>query len=443
MFKDEILNSLKNIFQKYDCYLVGGYLRNYFLNNEISNDRDIVCLNNSKALALEISEFFNGTFIELDCENEIYRVVLKDKINYFDISKCLEDDILKDIQRRDFTVNSIFYDLNQDKIIDPLGGIEDIKNKIIKTCNLQNLNDDPLRMLRLYRFYSKFGFEIEENLLNYTKTHFNLIKNVALERINQEILLLFEGEFVHQTLLKMYEDEVLELIFPFVKEIKKIPKNSHHHLDLVHHSIETVKNIRENNALLKISAFYHDIGKPATWSIEPSGRHRFIGHDIVGSEIAQKELKELKFSKKQISYITKMIKYHIYPATLANCPDNKKAFARFVRKLGEDSLDIIELSRADRLSAQGEDITPEIVKNALNHLENLKNYYLEVKSLALEPNPLLDGKEIMQILEIKPSKLVGEILENIKLAQLSGELQTKDEAIEFIKNYKNKADKPI
>ena len=192
MFKDELLNSLKNIFKKYDCYLVGGYLRNYFLNNEISSDRDIVCLKDAKALALEIAKFQDGTFIELDCENEIYRVVLKDKTNYFDISKCLEDNILKDIQRRDFTINSIFYDLNREKVIDPLGGIEDIKNKIIRTCNLQNLADDPLRMLRLYRFYSKFGFEIEKELLNYTKANFNLIKNVALERVNQEILLLFD-----------------------------------------------------------------------------------------------------------------------------------------------------------------------------------------------------------------------------------------------------------
>ena len=159
MFNDEILNSFKNIFKKYDCYLVGGYLRNYFLNNETSFDRDIVCLKNAKALALELAEFSDGTFIELDNENEIYRVVLKDKTNYFDISKCLEDDILKDIQRRDFTINSIFYDLNEEKIIDPLNAVKDIENKIIRTCNLQNLIDDPLRMLRLYRFYSKLGFE--------------------------------------------------------------------------------------------------------------------------------------------------------------------------------------------------------------------------------------------------------------------------------------------
>lgn len=437
MFKDEILNSLKSIFKNHNCYLVGGYLRNYFINNEISPDRDIVCLYDAKKLAFEIAQKLEGTLVELDKENEIYRVILKDKINYFDVSRCLEDDILKDAKRRDFTINSVFYDLNEEKIFDPQKGLEDIKNKIIKTHNLQNLEDDPLRMLRLYRFYSTLGFEIEETLLNYTKKNFKKVNSVAKERINQEIIHIFEGKFVAQTLLKMYEDNTLSDIFPFVDEIKKIPKNTHHHLDLIHHSIETVKNIRIDSPLLKLAAFYHDIGKPSTWTIEPSGRHRFIGHDLAGEKIAQEELKKLKFSKKQISYISKMVKYHIYPATLINCADNKKAFARFVRKLGEDSLDVIELSRADRLSARGVDITQEMVDCALEHLENLKNYYLEVKKVALEPAPLLNGKEVMEMLNLKPSKVIGEILENIKILQLSGEIRTKEEAKEFVlKKYK-------
>ena len=108
MFLDPILNSISDLIKEKEVFLVGGYLRNYFLNNEISPDRDLVVLENSKDLALKIAQELDGTFIELDNENEIYRVVLKDKINYFDVSKALENDILKDIQRRDFTINSIF-----------------------------------------------------------------------------------------------------------------------------------------------------------------------------------------------------------------------------------------------------------------------------------------------------------------------------------------------
>ena len=153
-------------------------------------------------------------------------------------------------------------------------------------------------------------------------------------------------------------------------------------------------------------------------------------------ELAKKELTELKFSSKQIAYICKMVKYHIYPASLINCNENKKAYARFIRKLGDDTPDIIELSRADRLSAQGSAVNKEMIKLSLNHLKNLLNYYNEVQNLIKNPKSLLNGNEIIQILNIKPSKKIGIILEMLKEAQLSGEISTKQEAINFIKNIK-------
>ncbi len=439
MFCDEVLNSIKDIIKNHEVYLVGGYLRNYYQKNVISCDRDLVTVGSSKTLAQKIADELKGTFVELDGENEIYRVVLSDKENYFDISRALNDDIQEDIRRRDFTINSIFYDLNKNEIIDSLGGINDIKNKILRTADFNNFIDDPLRFLRLYRFKSLTGFDVEKELSDFVKENFKLIENVAFERINYEIIKIFEGEYVVETLLKMYEDEVLELVFPFVKEIKRVPKNSHHHLDLIHHSIETVKNIKTNNPLLKIAAFYHDIGKPATWTIEPVGRHRFIGHDLKGAQIAVGELEKLKFSNKQISYITNMIKHHIYPASLINSAENNKAFARFVRKLAEQTPDVIELARADRLAAQGEAITSEMLEKSLSHLDNLLSYYDSVKDLANSPKSLLDGKEVMEILNIKPSKMVGELLEELKELQLTGEIQTKEQAVLYIKNKAAKA----
>lgn len=433
IFEDEILNSIEKIIENRQVFLVGGYLRNFFTDGKISPDRDIVCLEDSEKLALEIAQKLDGTFIELDSENKIYRVVLKDKKNYFDISEAHKNDILKDAKRRDFIINSVFYDLNKKEIFDPFNGISDIKNKIIRTADLNNLDDDPLRYLRMYRFMASTGFKIEENLEKYSFVNFSKLFCAAPERINYEILKIFEGDYLEKTLLKMFEDGALEIVFPFIKEIKRIPPNSHHHLDLVHHSIETVKNIRFNNPLLKIAAFYHDIGKPSTWTIEPMGRHRFIGHDIKGAEIAKKELSDLKFSNKQIAYITKMIRYHIYPASLINCADNKKAYARFLRKLENDVPDIIELSRADRLSAQGPDVSKEMISLALNHLQNLLDYYNEVKSIVENPKSFLDGKEIMEILNLPPSKKIGEILEALKEAQIAREVKSKQEAIDFIK----------
>ena len=431
---DNVLKSAKDIFKNYEVYIVGGYLRDFFIEGKISNDRDLVFINNAYDLAGEMAEKIKGTFIELDSENKIYRVVLKDKINYFDISQALNNSLEEDIKRRDFTINSMFYDLNKNKLIDLTSAKSDIDNKIIRAYNFNNLIDDPLRLLRMYRFLSKTGFKIEKGLNLFVSQNFNLINNVAKERINYEIIKIFEGKYTAETLLKMLEDNTLETIFPFVKEIKKVPSNSHHHLDLIHHSIETVRLIETDNPILKIAAFYHDIGKPKTWTIEPFGRHRFIGHDIVGSRIAKDELKNLKFSNKQIEYITKMIKYHIYPASLINCEDANKAFARFVKKLNKDALDVISLSKADRLSAQGKEVSREMTEKALNHLENLKNYYIKVQSIIESPKSFVDGNEIMKVLNIKPSKKVGEILDAIKELQLSGMILTKQDAIDYIKN---------
>ena len=440
MFCDNILNEIKEIISNETVYLVGGYIRNYFLKDEISKDRDIVVLKNSYDFAQKIASKFNGTLIELDKENEIYRVVLPDKENFFDVAVAYKNDIVHDYKRRDFTINSIFYNLNKDELFDPLNGIYDIKNRILRTINLDNMLDDPLRFLRLYRFLAQTGFNIDNELNDFVKRNFSKIESVAKERINYEIINMFEGKFIVEALLKMYEDETLEQLFPFVKEIKRIPPNSHHHLDLIHHSIETVNQIRTNNPILKIAAFYHDIGKPATWTIEPVGRHRFIGHDLKGAEIVKKELENLKFSNKQINYISKMVKYHIYPASLIQCEDcgNKKAFARFIRKLGDDTPDIIELARADRLSAQGNAVTKEMTDITLNHLNNLLNYYNDVKKRGIDTKVLLDGKEIMELLNLKPSKKVGIIIEQLKEAQISGEVTSKEEAIEFVKQLNTK-----
>ena len=436
LIQDKVLSQIDNIIKNYRVFLVGGYLRNYFLNNEISSDRDLVCIQGAINLAKELAEKLDGTFIELDSENKIYRVVLKDKKNYFDISEAIENNIEKDAKRRDFTINSIFYDLNKKELYDPNFGLDDLKKGIIKAISLDNMLDDSLRFLRMYRFRSITGFKIDENLKNFSKKNFSKIHSIAKERINYEIMHLFEGKYLVETLLEMLEDETLEIIFPFIKEIKKVPSNTHHHLDLVHHSIETVNNIKSNNPLLKIAALYHDIGKPSTWTIEPSGRHRFIGHDLKGAQLAKKELENLKFSNKQISYISDMVKYHIYPASLINCADNKKAYARFIRKLGTNTPDIIELSKADRLSARGVDVSNEMVEKALLHLDNLLNYYNEVESMAKNPICLLNGREIMEILNIKPSKLVGDITNELLEMQLSKEITTKKQAINFIQKYK-------
>ena len=451
---DEILSK---IIEKFDneIFLVGGTVRDYYMGLE-STDRDIIVMDeDARKFALKLSDLFDATFVPLDEENRIYRLVLPDKINYIDVTNPAGDSIEKDLMRRDLTINAIAVNIRTGDVIDISGGVTDIKNKCINYVNELNFVDDPLRLLRVYRFQALYGFQLAPETINAVCKYSDLIHKPAVERINYEILKLFSGEYAHIALENMNKTWLLEEIFPFVKELKQVPPNSHHHLDLFHHSIETVKQIQNLynessdvvkehlNAIdfggfsrlahLKLAGFMHDIGKFSTWTID-EGKHRFIKHDDVGAKMSVKILKDLHFSNKQIDYISSMIKYHIYPShVMTSVQITEKIMMRYVRKMDTNSIDAVILAQADRLSARGPEITDEIVERNITSLNMLLRFYLEARE-TLKPLPkLLDGNDVMKILNIKPSKKLGEIMEALHEAQISGDVITKDHAVEFVK----------
>lgn len=456
---DEILNKIKENFPN-EIYLVGGSVRDYLMGIE-SHDRDIIVMDkDAKEFALKLQKLFDATFVPLDEENKIYRLVMRDKLNYIDITNPVGGTIEKDLMRRDLTINAIAVNIKNGEVVDISGGVTDIKNKCIHCVNEQNFVDDPLRLLRVYRFQSLYDFSIAPETLSAICKYVELIKKPAFERINYEVLRLFSGKYAHIALENMNKTWLLEEIFPFVKELKQVPPNSHHHLDLLHHSIETVRYIQEiyDNAQdevkehldkvdfggfsrlahLKFAGFLHDIGKFSTWTIEEGGRHRFIGHDDVGSKLAGTMLKKMHFSNKQVDYLTKMIKYHIYSSQLMSSPQiTEKIMMRFVRKMDANSIDNIVLAMADRLSARGQEITDEIVEHNINLLSTLLKFYLDVRE-TLKPLPIfLTGNDVMQLLKIKPSPKLGKIMNSLHEAQLNGDVQTREQAVDFVKNIKD------
>ena len=467
--RDEFLSEI------HDGYLVGGAIRDLML-GKTTTDRDIT-IKGAEEFAKKLAEDFCGTFIVLDSENKIYRVVLEDKINFFDISELQGETIEEDLKRRDFTINAIAYDLKADKIIDTTGGMADLKNKVLRHIDDKNFEEDPLRILRAFRFAATTGFSMTPELEAAIKKYLPLALNPAPERIHYELMKLFGGDFASKVLLKMDEFGLLEKIFPCVNEMKQVTPNTHHHLDLFHHVIETVRQIeiqyanapeeiKEHLARvdfggfprinhLKLAGFLHDIGKFSTWTLENgkcdkyeclynkpecadcNARHRFIKHDDAGSKMVIPFLKDLKFSKKQIEYISCMIKNHIYPSSVISAPDlNDKVLMRYIRKMEDNVIDNIVLAKADRLSARGVDVTEEMINNNLNGLEKLLSFYLEKKD-TLKPLPkLLDGNEIMNLLNINQSPMLGKIIKNLHEAQLNGDITTREDAVKFVKAQK-------
>ena len=465
--KDDFI--LKNIS---GGYLVGGAVRD-FLMGKTSIDRDIA-IKDAEEFAKKLAQELDAVFITLDSENKIYRLVLRDKTNYLDISELRGSSIEEDLSERDFTINAIAYDLGKCEFIDVTGGMDDIRNGILRHISEKNFIDDPLRLLRAFRFMSTTGFEPDKELFNIIKKHKELIIEPARERIHEEIMKMFGGKYTDKALLKMLETDFLQLIFPFIEDMKKVPPNSHHHLDLMHHVIETVRQIqiqyeefnrdelkthadsvdfggfpRINH--IKLVGFLHDIGKYSTWTLEDNGntvwkisdglpypndaglRHRFIKHDAVGAKLVVPLLKGLKFSNKQIDYISEMIRQHIYPSSVISSPNfDSKIMMRYVRKMGENVIDNLMIAKADRLSAQGPAVTKEMTENNINGLNKLMDFYLDVKP-TLKPIPkLLDGIEIMDLLNIKQSPVLGRIINDLHEAQLNGDINTKEDAIKFV-----------
>ena len=188
-------------------------------------------------------------------------------------------------------------------------------------------------------------------------------------------------------------------------------------------------------AFLKLTGFLHDIGKPSCWTIEEdTGRHRFIKHDEIGSKLVVPILKDSKFSKKQIEYVKTLIKYHIYPSSLISATEvTEKAKMKFYRKMDGYVIDNIILAMADRLSARGVQVTEEMVNKNINGLNDLLNVYLSQRDKIKPLEKLLDGVDIMEILNIPQGKELGRIIKVLNEAQLSGEVNTKSQAVEFIK----------
>lgn len=469
---DKILSRIAAQFSDKDIYAVGGTVRDYYMGKS-PLDRDLIIVGmDAREFALKVHELFNSAFVPLDEENKIYRIVLKDGLSkhnpeIIDITNPIENSLERDLMRRDLTINSIAVNIRSGEVIDLCGGIADIKNKNLDYIDENNFVDDPLRLLRVYRFQAALGFELSPETINAVCKYSGLIKRPAKERILYELMKLFDGKYSAKALLNMNKTWLLEEIFPVVLELKQVPPNSHHHLDLLHHSIETVNQIQilydeadeliqthlnridfggfSRLAHLKFAGFLHDIGKFSIWTIDKdTGRHRFIKHDDVGAKLVKPILKDLSCSNKQIGYISEMIKNHIYPSCLMQDPNvNEKAMMRYLRKLGDNVIDNIILAKADRLSARGELITDEIIAHNLNNLDRLLALYFNSIE-ELKPLPkLLDGNEVIDILNIKQGPMLGNILKALHEAQLNGDVMTKEQAIEFIKNFalKNRNDR--
>ncbi|MBI5199757.1 MAG: HD domain-containing protein [Nitrospirae bacterium] len=381
------------------------------------------------------------------------RVVIENRT--LDFSGTSGKLIEEDLKRRDFTVNSIAW-LPVRGIIDPLNGIKDLRNGVIKAVKKENMLEDPLRLLRAFRIGAEQKMDIEPETLKIITESSHLLPNASGERVSSELFLLLRSPQSFIYILMASKTGILDAIFPELTRTKEIPPQRNHFLNVFDHSIEVLKQIEilfqelpdyvvnhlqeefssaiPRLSILKLGGILHDIGKPITWKITPECKYTFIDHERVGAELVESISERLKFSNNTTENLKTIVKWHLKPLNLIKeVHTDKRTLYRLFRELDKYLIDITVHAIADIRSMGFKKEGLRIKETLL--IEVLKNY--KSYKIKEETTPrILRGDDIIKILNIKAGPEVGEKLEIIREAQLLGEMRTKEEAIAFIKGIK-------
>lgn len=334
------------------------------------------------------------------------------------------DDIKNDLARRDFTINAMAYN-QKEGIIDLYNGQKDIENRIINFIGNaeERIIEDPLRVLRAFRFMSRLNFSLSENTIEAIKKQKDLLKNIPEERITMEFSKLLLGENIKNTLTLMKDTGVLELIIPEFKATYDFNQcNPHHNLDLFNHIINVVSKVPADLEL-RYSALLHDIAKPIVQTFDEKGIAHYKTHEIVGADMARDILTRMKLSVKLIDTVVEIIKKHM--VLYKDITDKK--FNKLLSEMGYDNLwRLIEHSIADNSSKNNEVVSTE------NDLHERLKRAVE-KQMQVTVNDLaINGKDLIEL--GFNGKEIGEIKKELLDKYLSEEIQNeKEEMVEYVK----------
>ncbi len=469
--KTVMLRKISNFFKTNNIkvWLVGGFLRDRLLGIKQTKiiDMDFAVEGNALKLAREFSNKIGGSFLALDKKRGCARVIYKNYI--LDFANLRAGSIQEDLKNRDFTINALAVELGSKtkEIIDPTGGLADLKLKRIKVVKQAALKSDPLRIIRAFGLSSRLGFKIEKKTISLIKQNKTKVKSVSGERLWEEFYGLLVEPHCFKNLQLMDKLGILDEILPEIKLSKKTYQGAYHHLNVWRHSLlafeefekltmqlhktlpklhSKLKNYlnselstgRKRTPLLKLAVFLHDLGKPLTKKKE-DGKIKFIGHEKKVLKIIDRVSKRLKLSNAERDFLKVVSLNHLRPGYLSDLEKiSKKAIFHFFRDTKNEGVGVLLLSIADRCATLG----PLSTKKALRHHNNLcirliKEFYKSPKK-TINPPRLVNGKDIMKHLNIKPGPLVGKILRQIQEAQAEEKIKTKTQALRYIKKWRVK-----
>lgn len=339
-----------------------------------------------------------------------------DKVEW---GKTLEEDL----KRRDFTINALA--LDGEKIIDLYGGQEDLKNKVLKAVGDPNdrFQEDALRMMRAVRIAGELNFKIDENTFEAIKNNSSLIHKIAKERIKDELFKILKSENSYSGIVHLKESGLMQEILPELTKcfgVEQKSPNRHHIYDVGTHLLMSLKECKSTDPVTKFAVLLHDIGKPQTFKKLPNGVITFYNHEMVSTKIATNIADRLRLSNQEKEKLIKLVRFHQFTVS-ENQTDS--AVRRFITNVGLPYIDdMLELRRADRLGSGSSETSWR--------LEDFKKRILEVQKQPFSIKDLkINGKDVMETLNIPSGPKVGEVLEKLFNEVVENKLENEREVL--------------
>ncbi len=457
--ESQIFKALSSFSQDFgEIFIVGGAVRDTLLGKGVPPDIDILH-SKPRELASAIRKKMGGFYFELGKEWNIWRVITPNG-ETIDISSPVPN-IEENLYERDFSINAICVKLTRNThdvvILDPTFGLNDLLSGVLRTPQEENLKNDPLRLLRFYRFKSTLGFKGDELTYTWVKTHASMISKSPPERITYELYKLLEGRFWVDNLFEVAKNLLTEIerelssIFDF----EEIPLSEHIYLTLenldkvlgnleVYFPEEALKenlekflreplaSDRKRESSLKLAALLHDWGKPYTYSLKKNNgkaQITFHGHDEVGAEKTLNLSEKLKLSRREKEFLFNVVRWHMRIGALAKTYNpTEKALYRLFRDMGSDAVATALLSLADWKATYRGAFPLELMSFHRHLIRRIAKAYFEQRETLVKPKPLLRGDELLKLTNRQPGPWIRQILEELLEMQVEGKIKTREEA---------------
>jgi len=466
-------------------HLVGGALRDALL-GRVSHDLDFAVPAEAIRLARQVANALQADFFPLDEERDTGRVIITAEGNKrisLDFASYRGASLEDDLRARDFTINALAFNLQDETLFDPLNGGLDVRQKQIRACSADAFTDDPIRVLRAVRQAAALNFHIETETRQDIKRAAIGLPGASPERVRDELFRILEGPRPDAAIRALEMLGVLPYVLPELASLKKVEQPAPHVYDVWTHTLAVLNHLdsilavlapgydpentgdlftgilttrlgryreqlaahfaqplnadRSLRALLGFAALYHDIAKPQCKEIDEKGHIHFWGHDEKGADVAAVRAHFLHLSNNEIQRLKLIVRHHMRAHFHSNRmeaegkPPSRRAIYRFFRDTGEAGVDLVLLALADARATHGHTIKQESWTAMLDVSRIFLENYWERPAEIVAPPPLLDGYHLMNTLGISPGPQVGQLLEAIREAQATGKVGTVEEALAF------------